>query len=134
MISKPRFVFGLSIFVLTSLSLALKSKAQPPMYRPVNSSDLLGGYIRNGEWIEVDGHAWYSDQGVFFNAAQPSARVPIRVDVANVDPENSRRLQSECRSPDQFRGGCWVVIRGQTGMLGGRQGILAKDVQIIPRP
>jgi hypothetical protein len=134
MISKSQFVSGVFVFLLTSLSLALEPKAQPPIYRPVNTSDLLGGYIRNEEWIEVDGHVWFSDQGVFFNADQSSARVPIRVDVVNVNPENSRRLQSECGAPDQFRGGCWVVIRGQTGMLGGRQGILARDVQIIARP
>jgi len=133
MISKSQFVFGVLVFFLTSLSFALEPKAQPPIYRPVNSSDLLGGYIPNGEWIETAGHAWFSDKGVFFNVNQPSAHVPIRVYVANVDPENSRRLKSVCGSPNQFSGGCRVTIRGQTGMLGDRQGLLARDVQVIPR-
>src|ERR1700674_1218301 len=129
MLSKSSFVFVVLIFLLTSWSFALESKAQSPIYRPVNSADLLGGYIPNGEWIEATGHAWFSDNDVFFNFNQPSARVPIRVDVAIVDPENIRRLKSECGSSDQFSGGCWITIRGQTGMLGDRQGVLARDVQ-----
>lgn len=134
MISKSQFVIVVLVFLLTSWSFALKPKAQSPIYRPVDSADLLGGYIPNGEWVETAGHAWFSDKGIFFNFNQPSARVPIRVDVANVDPENIRRLKSECGSPDQFSGGCRVRIRGQTGMLGDhRQGILARDVEVIPR-
>jgi hypothetical protein len=132
MISKSQFVFVLLVFLLTSRTFALEPKAQPPIYRPVNSADLLGGYIPNGESIEATGHAWFSDRGVFFNFNQLSARVPIRVDVANVDPEKMRRLKSTCGSPDQFSGGCWVTIRGQTGILGDRQGILARDIQVIP--
>jgi hypothetical protein len=133
MISKSQFALAVLIFLLASWSFALGPKAQPPIYRPVNSSDLLGGYIPNGEWIEATGHAWFSDKGVFFNFNQPSARVPIRVDVANVDPENVRRLTSTCGSPDQFSGGCWVTIRGETAILGDRQGILARDIQVKPR-
>jgi hypothetical protein len=134
MISKSRFAFVALVFLLTSSNFALETKAQSPIYRPVESADLLGGYIANGEWIETTGHAWFSDKGVFFNFNQPSARVPIRVDVANVDPGNIGRLKSECGSKDQFSGGCWVTIRGQTGMLGDRQGIFARDVRVMPRP
>ena len=134
MTSKSQFVFVVLVFLLTSWSLALKLKAQSAIYRPIESADLLGGYIPNGESVETTGHAWFSDKGIFFNFNRPSARVPMGIDVANVDPENIRRLQPECGSPDQFRGGCWVRIRGQTGMLGDhRQGILARDVQVIPR-
>jgi hypothetical protein len=133
MISKPQFVLGGLVFFLTSYCFALQPKAQPPIYRPVNVGDLLGGYVPNGEWIEATGHAWSSDKGVVFNVNQSSAQVPIPVDVANVDPENSRRLKAECSSPDQFRGGCWVTICGQIGMLGNRQGIFARDVQVVPK-
>ena len=137
MMSKSQFVL---VFLLTSWGLALELKAQSPTYRPVNSGDLLGGYILNGERIEATGHVWFSDKGVFFNLNLPSARVPMLVDVANVDPENIRRLKSTCGSPDQFSGGCRVTIRGQVGRLDHRQdivmqdqGILARDIQIIPR-
>ncbi len=130
MTSKSQFV---SLLVLASWSLTLQPMAQAPSYRPVSSGDLLGGYVPNGEWIEVTGHAWVSDKGVFFNFNQPSARFPMRVDIANVDAEHSRRLNSECGSLDQFRGGCWVTIRGQTGLLGDRQGILARDVEVTPK-
>jgi len=133
MISKSQFVFMVLVFLLTSWN-ASGSKAQPAIYSPVNGSDLLGGYISNGTWIEVTGHAWFSEQGIFFNVNRPSARVPIRIDVANVDPENIRRMKSECGSPDQFRGGCRVAVRGQTGTVGDRQGILATEVQIVPGP
>jgi hypothetical protein len=131
MIAKSQFVFAVLVFLLTSF--ASEPKAQPQIYRPVSSADLLGGYIPNGEWIEATGHAWFSDKGVFFNFNQPSARVPIRIDVANVDSENIRRLKSECGSPDQFSGGCRVTMRGQTGLLGDRQGVVARDVQVMPR-
>jgi hypothetical protein len=137
MMSKSQFVL---VFLLTSWGFALELKAQSPMYRSVNSADLLGGYIPNGEWIEATGHVWFSDKGVFFNFNLPSARVPMLVDVANVDPENIRRLKSTCGSPDQFSGGCRATIRGQVGRLDHRQdilmqdqGILARDIQIIPR-
>jgi hypothetical protein len=130
MTSKSQFVF---LLVLASWSLTSQPRAQAPIDRPVSSGDLLGGYVPNGEWIEVTGHAWISDKGMFFNFNQPSARFPMRVDIANVDPEHSRRLNSECHSLDQFRGGCWVTIRGQTGLLGDRQGIFARDVEITPK-
>jgi hypothetical protein len=133
MISKSQFVFAALVFLLASCSFAAGPKAQSATYRAVGSSDLLGGYIPNGEWIEVTGHAWFSDQGMFLNVNQPSARVPIRIDVANVGLENMRRMKSECGSPDQFRGGCLVAIRGQTGTVGDRQGILATGVQILPK-
>jgi len=106
MTSKSQFVF---LLVLASWSLTSQPRAQAPIDRPVSSGDLLGGYVPNGEWIEVTGHAWVSDKGMFFNFNQPSARFPMRVDIANVDPEHSRRLNSECRSLDQFRGGCWFA-------------------------
>jgi hypothetical protein len=130
MTSKSQFVF---LLVLASWSLTSQPRAQAPIDRPVSSGDLLGGYVPNGEWIEVTGHAWVSDKGMFFNFNQPSARFPMRVDIANVDPEHSRRLNSECRSLDQFHGGCRVTIRGQTGLLGDRQGIFARDVEITPK-
>ena len=119
----------LLVFALTSLGFVVGLfgfvvglKAESPIYRPVNSADLLGGYILNGEWILA------------------SARVPMLVDVANVDPENIRLLKSTCASPNQFSGGCWATIRGQVGRLNKRQdivaqdrGILARDIQVTPR-
>jgi hypothetical protein len=52
----------LLVFALTSLGFVVGLfgfvvglKAESPIYRPVNSADLLGGYILNGEWIEVTG-------------------------------------------------------------------------------
>jgi hypothetical protein len=140
MTSKSQFVLVVLVFLLTSWGFALELKAQSPTYRPVNSADLLGGYILDGEWIEATGHVWFSDKGVFFNLDLASARVPMLVDVANVDPENIRRLKSTCGSPDQFSGGCRVAIRGQVGRLDNRQdilmqhqGILARDIQVLPR-
>ena len=140
MTSKSQFVLVVLVFLLTSWGFALELKAQSPTYRPVNSADLLGGYILDGEWIETTGHVWFSDKGVFFNLNLASARVSMLVDVANVDPENIRRLKSTCGSPDQFSGGCRVTIRGQVGRLDHRQdiftqhqGILARDIQVLPR-
>ena len=141
MMSKWQFGFVVLVFLLTSCGFAFELKAQSPIYRPVSSADLLGGYILNGEWIETTGHVWFSDKGVFFNFNLPSARVPMLVDVANVDLENIRRLKSTCGSPDQFSGGCRVTIRGQVGRLDNRQdilaqdqGIFARDIQVISRP
>ena len=130
MISKFQFAFVVLVFVLTSSSFASGPKAQPATYSPVNGSDLLGGYIPNGTWIEVTGHAWFSEQGIFFNVAQPSARVPIRIDVANVDPENIRRMKAECGSPDQFRGGCRVAHIASEEMSVGRKDRGGKDVRL----
>ena len=43
--------------VLTMLMMVLSSLlwAQPP-YRQVSSSDLVGGYMASGEWIESESH------------------------------------------------------------------------------
>jgi hypothetical protein len=132
--SRSQCVLSILVFLLTTWGFGLELKAQSPTYRSVNSADLLGGYILDGEWIETTGHVWFSDKGVFFNLNLPSARAPMPVDVANVDPENIRRLNSTCGSSDQFSGGCQVTIRGQVGRLDTRhQGILARDIQIIPR-
>jgi hypothetical protein len=138
--SKSQFVLVVLVFLLTGWGFGLELKAQSPTYRPVSNADLLGGYILDGEWIETAGHVWFSDKGVFFNLNLASARVQMLVDVANVDPENIRRLKSTCESSDQFSGGCRVTIRGQVGRLDHRQdiltqdqGILARDIQIIPR-
>jgi hypothetical protein len=134
MTSKSQCVLLVLVFFLTTWGFGLELKAQSPTYRPVNRADLLGGYILDGEWIETTGHVWFSDKGVFFNLNLPSARAPMLVDVANVDPENIRRLKSTCGSPDQFSGGCQVTIRGQVGRLDTRhQGILARDIQIMPK-
>jgi hypothetical protein len=131
--SKSQCVLLVLVFLLTTWGFGLELKAQSPTYRPINSADLLGGYILDGEWIETTGHVWVSDKGVFFNLNLPSARAPMPVDVANVDPENIRRLKSTCGAPDQFSGGCQVTMRGQVGRLDTRhQGILARDIQIIP--
>jgi hypothetical protein len=137
----------LLVFALTSLGFVVGLfgfvvglKAESPIYGPVNSADLLGGYILNGEWIEVTGHVWFSEKGVFFNFNLASARVPMLVDVANVDPENIRLLKSTCASPNQFSGGCWATLRGQVGNLDHQRdivaqdrGILATHIQVTPR-
>jgi hypothetical protein len=112
---------------------AIAARAQAPNYRLVYSADLVSGHIADGEWIETAGHVWFSDTGVFFAVNQPSARVPIRVDIANIDPETIRQLKSTCGSPDQFSGGCWVAIRGQTGSINDRKGILASDIRLEPK-
>jgi hypothetical protein len=65
MIMMPKLECGFAIAVsfLTSHSLVSPSEAQAPIYVAVNSDDLLGGYIPDGEWIEVTGHSWFSDKG-----------------------------------------------------------------------
>src|SRR5262245_26935973 len=90
------------VFALTSFGFVIDLKAESPVYTPVNSADLLGGCIPNGEWIEVRGHVWFSDKGVFFNFNLASARVPMLIDVQNVDPENIHRVTSTCASANQF--------------------------------
>ena len=128
------------VFALTSFGFVADLKAESPVYRPVNSADLLGGYIPNGEWIEVTGHVCFSDKGVFFNFNLASARVPMLVDVKNVDSENTHWLTSTCASANQFSGGCWATVCGQVGKLDRRadivaqdRGILARDIQVTPR-
>ncbi len=98
-------------------------------YRQVSSSDLVGGYIGNGEWVETRGHLWFSDAGVFFAVNVPSARAPIPVDVANLSPEAIARLKASCSAPNQFSGGCQSTIRGQTAIIGARQGVIAREIQ-----
>jgi hypothetical protein len=118
------------LLALTGTAFAMEQDASAPVYRPVNSADLLGGYIRDGEWIETSGHVWFTDAGIFFNFNRVSARFPMRIDARHADPLEVQRLRSECSSPDQFEGGCWMVIRGQTGKVGGRQGIFAREMRI----
>jgi hypothetical protein len=120
------------LLALAGATFAMGPDAAAPVYRPVNSAELLGGYIPDGEWIETSGHVWFTDAGIFFNFNRVSARYPMRVDIGHADPIEVHRLRSECSSPGQFEGGCWMVIRGQTGKVGDRRGIFAREMRIAP--
>jgi hypothetical protein len=107
--------------------------AQQPAYKQVSSGEIIQGYVPDGEWVETNGHFWLSPGGIFLNFNLPSAMVPLRIDVANVSPDSVSRLKAECSAPRQFDGGCNAVVRGQVGMVGNRKGIMAREIEILPK-
>jgi hypothetical protein len=125
------------VLVLALVLLAssmVRPLAEPAKYRRASSSDLIGGTIPVGEWVETAGHLWLSDRGALLAVAIPSAMVPARVDIANVAPAAVERFKAACSAPDQFRGGCSATVRGQTAMLDGRHGLVAHEIEFTPVP
>ena len=132
MTSVTKAVFAVLILI-TCRSFVPMTGAQSPSYEKVESGKVLAGKIPNGVWIETTAYTWFTDRGAIFNFNQPSAGVPMSIDVAGFAPENVRQLRSQCGAGDGLSGGCWAKIRGQTVKLGGRQGILAREIQVITK-
>jgi hypothetical protein len=109
---------------------AFEAEAQQMLYEPVNAAELLGNHVSNGKAIETEGHFWLEGDEAFFNANQPSAHVPMSVDLSKLNSQALQKLRAECRSEKQFVGGCEVIIRGETAMAGKRQMLMAQDVRI----
>jgi hypothetical protein len=110
----------------------MAEQPKPRTYKQVDTYSIGRGNVPIGEWIEVKGHAWFTEQGGRFNRAWASAAYPISVDVSRLETELVRRLSAECPSMPASRlaGGCEVVLRGQIGMVGDRHGIVATEVEI----
>jgi hypothetical protein len=72
-------------------------------YRQVSSSDLVDGYIGNGEWVETRGHLWFLDAGVSFAVNVPSAREPIPLNVANPITRGDCPLESELQRAESIQ-------------------------------
>ncbi len=126
---KTGSVLAAVVFLLVGHGLAL----EPPYYRPVSSGELLDGRVRDGDSIEVAGHAWLTEKGMFFNASEMSARGSMEVDVANVSSATVGRLKADCSAPGRFGGGCRVTLRGQPARRAGRQVFVGAEVEIMPR-
>ena len=127
--SSLRIAFICSLVMLTLID---RPRSQEQTYPGVGASEFLGGSVPNGRRIAATGHVWVSDNGVFLNFNQPSAMVPMPVDISNLDPEKYRRLNEQCRALNQFSGGCRATIRGQAGTVAGRQAFFASDIEIVP--
>jgi hypothetical protein len=130
--SRPTLVFGAVLSVLLCDARAMAEQPEPRTYKHVDTYSIGQGYVPIGEWIEVKGHAWFTEQGGRFNLTWASAAYPISVDVSRLETELVRRLSAECPSirGSLLGGGCEVVMRGQIGMVGDRHGIVATEVEI----
>ena len=94
------------------------------------SGDIIMGHMSPGQLIETSGHIWFRQTGVFLNVNQPSAHVPLLIDVSAV-PAEKRTNWAACAAPEQgLGGGCEAVIRGMTGLIDGRRGIFAHEIEI----
>ena len=124
-----RFIFA--AFALLAPSLAALS--QPQTYRTIGVDDLVDARVPEGESVEAAGHAWFTGDAAYISFNQASARGGVRVDIAQVGPEESQRFQSLCRSPDQFRDGCWARMRGRIGRVGDQQSLVATEISSYRR-
>ena len=116
-------------------SAAVAALAQSPVYRQVWGGDFIQRYIPDGELIEIRGHGWANGPDFFYNINIPSAMVPALVDLAGIDAETRRRLQTECASKGQFGAGCQVVIRGKAGPRprpSVSRSLIASEIEFMP--
>ena len=120
-----------ALTLLLALTAGPVLQAQERVYKRISSNEART--IAEGEWVKTRGHTWLSPQGVLLNFNLPSAMVPTRIDVTKVSPESVSRLKAECSAQRQFDGGCNAIVRGQVGMIGDEKGIIATDIQILPR-
>ena len=114
-----------------------RARAQPAAaesgsYRSVGNADLLGGYIPHGTLVESVGHLAHRDGRTYFNVDRISARYPMLVDVANVPPEQVRRMRAQCASKGITEGGCCATVRGEVKPVEGRAGIVAHAIEVRP--
>lgn len=63
--------------------------------------------------VEVGGWFWLRRDEAFLTANQPSARPPFSINIAALSDATQALLKTRCSSPDQFRGGCNVTVRGE---------------------
>jgi hypothetical protein len=131
MIAKLHAAAG-SVFLLV-LAAGAAPQAQQPTYERFSSGEIIQGYVPDGEWVETSGHFWISPSGIFLNFNLPSAMAPLLIDVANVAPDSVSQLRAECSASRQFDGGCPAVVRGQVGLVGNRKGIMAREIEILPK-
>ncbi|MGH6769462.1 MAG: hypothetical protein ACRECO_10640 [Xanthobacteraceae bacterium] len=130
MIARLR-AFAALAFVF-ALAAAPALQAQEPVYKQIGANSAR--HLAEGLWVETRGHTWLSPGGsAFVTINQPSAMVPTRVDVTNVAPASIGRLKAACSALNQFHGGCNTIVRGRIGMVGKEKGIIAREIEILPR-
>ena len=104
--------------------------AQQNVYEPINSVDVLGGYVAKGKPIETKGHFWLNADRAFFNVDRVSQRGPMSVDLSKLTSQAVQKLNAECSADNQFNGGCEVIFRGELAPTGHRQILIAQEIQI----
>ncbi len=107
-------------------------RAQELVYQQIGANSAKR--LAEGLWVETSGHTWLTPGGgVFVTHNQPSAMVPTRIDVTNVAADSVGRLKAGCSALTQFEGGCNAIVRGQIGMVGNQKGIIAREIEVLPR-
>jgi len=107
---------------------------QQRVYKPISTYQIQIGYGPNDELVEVKGYVTFSERFISLTNDPRSAAAPILIDAASLPVENRQRLQEKCHSSDQFSGGCWVTIQGQTTKRNNRQWIIATEVELLSEP
>jgi hypothetical protein len=121
---------ALACFLALVFGAALR--AQEPNYKRIGSNEAR--HLADGLWVETRGHTWLSPGGAaFVTINQPSAMLPTRIDFTNVAPDSVGRLKAECGAFSQFEGGCNAIVRGRIGVVGQAKGIVASEIEILPR-
>jgi hypothetical protein len=129
MIARPPLAALAFVFALGA---APALQAQEPVYKQIGANSARS--LAEGLWVETRGHTWFTPGGAaFVTINQPSAMVPTRIDVTNVAPVSVGRLKAECSALNQFVDGCNAIVRGQIGMVGKEKGIIAREIEILPR-
>jgi len=126
---------ALAIMALAAAISPCPSSAQPAgaAYRKVYCGDIIQGYVPLGQSIETSGHIWYLPTGVFLLPNLISAQNPLVIDVSAMPAENRTRLLT-CRASALYVGGCDTLIWGDTGLVDGRRGIFAHEIDIQAGP
>ncbi len=101
---------GLAAVVVTGFGWLSAARAGTDYQRRAFGDIALGEFA--GLRVETNGWFWLESDAAYLNASQPSARLPLRVDLTRISPEMQERLRAQCASGGQFLGGCSVTVQG----------------------
>ena len=115
-----------------------QERPKADLYREVDASSLVGGYVKPGERVETKGFLGVYRGKVFLKVNLASAQWPLRVDVSRLSQDAVRQITMSCAAENVPLTivGCTARIRGEVTAPAGdrRPGIVADAIEVIGTP
>lgn len=107
---RSRVVLGLTAVAVAGVVWSSAAHAETDYQRRAFEAIALNESA--GLRVETSGWFWLESDAAYLNANQPSAQLPLRVDLTRISPERRESLHAQCSSGGQFLGGCSMTVQG----------------------
>ena len=107
---RSRVVLGLTAVAVAGVVWSSAARAGTDYQRRAFEAIAVDEFA--GLRFETYGWFWLESDAAYLNASQPSARLPLRVDLTRISPEMRESLHAQCSSGGQYVGGCSVTVQG----------------------